>query len=52
MSGTVRPVSTMQSPRRGWCRLYEESIQANAHRYHVEHVACRSRGGSWQLVSG
>jgi hypothetical protein len=52
MSGMVRPVSTMQSSRRGWCRMYEESIQANAHRYHVEHVACRSRGGSWQLVSG
>ena len=52
MSGTVRPVSTMQSPRRGWCRLYEESIQANTHRYHMERVACRTRGGSWQSVSG
>ena len=52
ISGTVRPVSTMQSPRRGWCRLYEESIQANTHRYHMERVACRTRGGSWQLLSG
>ena len=49
-SGSVRPVSTMQSARRGWCRMYEESIDANAHRYHVEHIACRSRGGNWQTV--
>jgi surface antigen len=52
VSGSVRPVSTMQSARRGWCRMYEESIDANAHRYHVEHIACRSRGGTWQTVSG
>jgi surface antigen len=52
MSGTVRPVSTMQSARRGWCRLYEESIEANTHRYHIERLACRTRGGSWQTVSG
>jgi surface antigen len=51
-SGTVRPVSTMHSARRGWCRMYEESIAANAHSYRVERVACRSRGGAWQLLAG
>jgi surface antigen len=52
MSGTVRPVSTMQSARRGWCRMYEESIEANEHRYHLERIACRTRAGSWQSVVG
>jgi surface antigen len=51
ISGTVRPVSTMQSPQRGWCRMYEESIEANAHRYHIERIACRTRGKVWQTVS-
>jgi surface antigen len=51
-SGMVRPVSTMRSARRGWCRIYEESIEANAHRYHMERIACRARGGTWQLVGG
>jgi surface antigen len=51
VSGTVRPVSTMRSPQRGWCRTYEESIEANAHRYHVERIACRTRGGSWQTFA-
>jgi len=49
-AGTVRPVSTSQSPRRGWCRIYLESIEADARRYRVEHIACRSRGGVWQVA--
>ena len=48
VSGTVRPVSTARSPQRGWCRTYEELIDANAHRYRVERIACRTRSGSWQ----
>jgi surface antigen len=52
IGGTVRPVSTMHSARRGWCRVFEESIEANAHRYHIERVACRTRGGRWQLITG
>jgi hypothetical protein len=47
ISGTVRPVSTMRSARRGWCRAYEEFIEANAHRYHIERIACRMLGGRW-----
>jgi surface antigen len=52
ISGTVRPVSTMRSARRGWCRVLEEAIEANAHRYHIERVACRKRDGRWQLITG
>ena len=52
ISGSVRPVGTMRSASRGWCRAYEESIEANARRYHVERIACRTRGGTWQPVSG
>jgi len=52
ISGTVRPLKTMRSPRRGWCRLYEESIDVNAHRYQIERVACRTASGSWQVISG
>ena len=52
VSGTVRPVSTMRSPQRGWCRTYEELIEANARRYHLERIACRTRGGSWQTFAG
>ena len=52
VSGTVRPVSTMRSPQRGWCRTYEELIEAKARLYHVERIACRTRGGSWQTFAG
>jgi hypothetical protein len=51
ISGVVRPVGTDRSARRGWCRLYEESIEANQHRYHFERIACRARNGGWQVVN-
>ena len=50
ISGVVQPVGTDRSARRGWCRLYEESIEANQHRYHFERIACRARNGGWQVV--
>ena len=52
VSGTVRPVSTMRSPQRGWCRTYEELIEARSRGYRLEHTACRTRGGSWQTIAG
>ena len=51
ISGVVQPVGTERSARHGWCRLYEESIEANQHRYHFEHIACRARSGAWQVVN-
>jgi hypothetical protein len=51
ISGVVQPVGTERSARHGWCRLYEESIEANQHRYHFERVACRGRNGGWQVVN-
>lgn len=51
ISGVVQPIGTERSARHGWCRLYEESIEANQHRYHFERVACRARNGAWQVVS-
>jgi 17 kDa outer membrane surface antigen len=51
ISGFVQPVGTERSARHGWCRLYEESIEASQHRYHFERVACRTRNGAWQVVN-
>lgn len=50
-SGVVQPVGTDRSARRGWCRRYEESIEANQQRYHFERIACRARNGGWQVVN-
>jgi hypothetical protein len=50
-NGMLQPVSTERSVRRGWCRMYQESIEANQHRYHLEHLACRARNGVWQVVN-
>jgi len=49
-SGTVSPISTERSPKYGWCRTYQETVEANAHRYRVERIACRA-GGTWQTMS-
>jgi surface antigen len=52
VSGVVHPVNTERSANRGWCRTYEELIEANQQRYHLEHLACRTRNGVWQVVNG
>lgn len=52
VSGTVRPVSTMRSAQRGWCRSYSETIEVSAHRYQTTGIACRTRDGTWQAIAG
>ena len=51
-NGTVRPISTAKSPKYGWCRAYQETVEASTRLYRSERVACRTAGGNWQTVSG
>ncbi|HET7883329.1 MAG TPA: RT0821/Lpp0805 family surface protein, partial [Acetobacteraceae bacterium] len=49
--GTVRPISTARSPKYGWCRTYQETVQASTHSHTAERTACRI-AGNWQTISG
>lgn len=48
--GTVEPLRTIRSQRYGWCRDYQEWIQAKAREYTLIGTACHTSRIGWQLL--